>query len=166
MINLSFAYVRISEIGPDPTPLPLDEEGNPIPVVREEDEFSEANLISDGLALVLELSKSLMHVDLSGMNLREKVFKIADAIKKNQHQVLVSLHLHDNSIPLTTKDVILKKLGIETSGYHKLKDVTNLSEQNQMEQAILEQTFSHKEAILSSNHAIVKGPKNLEGTSK
>lgn len=83
MRNLSFAYVRVSEIGPDPTPYPLDEEGNPIIVAREEDEFSDANLISDGLAQVLELSQTLMHADLSGMNLREKCFKLADAIKKN-----------------------------------------------------------------------------------
>ena len=130
MVNLSFAYVRISEIGPDPTPLPLDDEGNPIPIKVEEDEFSDGNLITDGLATVLEMSQTLMHVDLSGMNLREKVVKIADGVRRNPHQILVSLHLHDNSIPSSTKDQILRKLGIETSGYHKYKDCINVVNQN------------------------------------
>ena len=77
-----------------------------------------ADQIVQSLCRVIEKSASLLHLDLSGMNLHDKIIPILQSIKSAEHQTLVSVHLHDNGFTSELKDYIMKKMGIETANYH------------------------------------------------
>ena len=57
----------------------------------------------------------LLHLDLSGMKLREHIRWIIESVKNADHQTLVSLHLHDNEFDTETKMMIAHELQIPES---------------------------------------------------
>lgn len=61
----------------------------------------------------------MLHLDLSGMNLRKNVKPIIEAVKNAEHLTLISIHLHDNEFDMETKRFILTYLGID---YENFKD--------------------------------------------
>ena len=56
------------------------------------------------LCTIIEKSECLLHLDLSGMNLHEKIIPILQSVKTTEHQTLASIHLHDNGFNLDLKD--------------------------------------------------------------
>ena len=108
------------------------------------------------LCTVIEESDSLLHLDLSGMDLRDKVTPILHSIKSAKHQTLASVHLHDNSFSFELKDFIMKTMGIETADYHKLHDSQNTADHDIMEQSILQRAFIKQEKIYSKVHKFFK----------
>ena len=61
-------------------------------------------------------------MDLSGINLREKAEKIVNSVAmacEAGTSKLLSVHLSDNDLQLSTQDYIIKKLAIETSELHR-----------------------------------------------
>jgi hypothetical protein len=57
----------------------------------------------DNICNYIENSTSLLHLDLSGMNLRERSIKILDSIRSASLSKIRSIHLNDNDISSETK---------------------------------------------------------------
>jgi len=112
--------------------------------------------IAGHLSTILGKSVSLTHVDLSGMGLGENIKPIIEAVTESEHQVLISIHLHDNSFDMRTQDWILKKMGVEAHNYHRLQDRANLVDQDQREMSILQKAFQGHLKIQSRVHEFFK----------
>lgn len=79
------------------------------------DDEEAADAIVASLCSFIGSSKRLLHLDLAGMNLRERIFVILESVQASESQTLASIHLHDNQFSLEQKDKILRVMGIETN---------------------------------------------------
>jgi len=66
---------------------------------------------------VIEQSRYLFHLDLSGMNLRHHAKAIVKSVVEAHLQTLVSIHLHDNNIDPKSRDEMMARLGIRSKQY-------------------------------------------------
>ena len=115
-----------------------------------------AERVVEHICTILAKSASLTHLDLSGLCLGGKVKPVIEAVTGSEHQILIGLHLHDNSFDLETQDWILKKMGVEAQNYHRLQDRANLVDQDQREMSILQKAFQGQQKILSRVHKFFK----------
>ena len=64
------------------------------------------------IAKLIELSESILHLDISGLNIRNYMEVILKSL--NQSKTLISIHMNDNYLDPKVRDHIMKSLGIET----------------------------------------------------
>jgi len=62
------------------------------------------------LIKIIQFSRSLQHLDLSGLILGDKIFPIIEKIRESKS--IVSVHLNDNQFSIAQKDKILEIMGI------------------------------------------------------
>ena len=67
--------------------------------------------IANSIAKIVELSPYLMHLDISGLNLKDHIKPIILGLKQNK--IMIALHVNDNNLDPKTKDWVMRTLGIE-----------------------------------------------------
>lgn len=76
----------------------------------------------ENLCTFIRSSRFLTHLDLSGMNLRDRTELIASTIVaacEHGASKLVGVHLNDNGMENSTKDYIIEKMRLQTFGTHQ-----------------------------------------------
>ena len=139
-------------------------EGKVIGEAKDDEEAADAIVAS--LCSFISSSKSLLHLDLAGMNLRERIFAILESVQASESQTLASIHLHDNQFSLEQKDRILRVMGIETNKYHHLHDRLNLQEHDAYAQAILSRRYTKHGRITNRAHKFFKGDTDSPGNKQ
>lgn len=97
----------------------LNLSGNPLPdcdPAAKVDNKHAVNFITNLLRLIENEDTNLLDLDLSGMNLKDRVEKLSWAIK--QSKTLMSVHISSNHIPKHVLTDLLMVFGIRTDKYN------------------------------------------------